>query len=394
MKNKNHYGVLGTGFSLALAAAFFCFGIGTTYAAAEVSVTVKNPDPYTGNQSWFVYTRNPGDIINDIASIKNFGDQEATVEIYPVDAVTSTGGSFILKFDHEDQYGIGDWTKIDQKEINIKPGERLDVPFAINLPEELPPGQYVGGIVIEYGSQQNGSAAGKCVAASGCENSFVTVKTRVGARIYITVPGSVEEKVAVTDFNFFTTITGQPRFKFRIENDGNVVYQPVAKIEIRDSNGKIYDSFSKSLGTVMSKSVTEPTISWDKDTPPFAKLTATADVTFNKRFQGTSKETMHGASATSTISFWIIPWSLIIYSLLLIFACMAVCFYRIVTFKRALAGSENYEVAEGEDIASIAEKKNVDWGKLAKLNRLKAPYIIKKGNIIFVPKNNKDVKTQ
>ncbi len=393
MKNKHQNGILRIGFTIALAAVLYCFGISTALASAEVSVTVKNPDPYTGNQSWFVYTKNPGDTISDIASIKNFGDEEATVDIYPVDAITTSSGSFILKFDHEDQTGIGDWSSVEKKQIKIKPDERLDIPFTITLPADLTPGQYVGGIVIEYGTAQSESEVGQCQSENGCESSFVTVKTRIGARIYITIPGSVEEKIEMTDFQFFTTLTGQPKFRFRIENKGNVVYQPIAKIEIRDADGNLYDSFSKSLGTIMSDSTTEPTISWDKEIPLFAKFSATASVTFNKRFQGSEKGTMHGAAVTRTAEFWIIPWTYIIYSILLILICSVVCYFRAIKYRKALAGSEKYEVEEGDDIVNIAHRNDLDWHKLAKLNKLKPPYIIKKGNILFVPKNKKDAKT-
>jgi hypothetical protein len=356
-------------------------------ADAEVTLTVKSPDPLTGNQSWFVYQRNPGQVIDDIASVKNFGDKEATVKIYPVDAISNNGGAFILKFDHEDQNGIGDWTEINQREITVKPDERIDIPFTITLPSDISPGQYLGGIVIEYGTA-DGSNDEKCKEGTpaDCNGSVIAVKTRIGSRIYITVPGAVEENVDMTDFGFYLTFTGQTRFKFKLENKGNVAYQPEAQIEVRDASGKVYDTFTKSLGILMPNSTTEPSVSWDKKIPLIANYSATAKVTFTKKFQGAG-ESRHGAAITKDINFWVIPWNHIIYISLVILACATLCALRMLRFKKLVASSTIYEVAETDDLVSIAAQNHVNWKRLAKINKLRPPYIIKKGSTLFVPKH-------
>ncbi|HRY91790.1 MAG TPA: DUF916 domain-containing protein, partial [Candidatus Gracilibacteria bacterium] len=128
--------------------AFFSANL-VAFAQLSVAITVKNPDPYTGNQSWFVYQKQSGETIDDIASIKNYGSKPATIHICAVDGTTNTSGAFILKFDSQQQSGIGSWISIDKDEVTLKPGERVDVPFKINIPKNLQPGQYMGGLVVE-----------------------------------------------------------------------------------------------------------------------------------------------------------------------------------------------------------------------------------------------------
>lgn len=381
--------MISAGKKLLLLLLIFFNTVPLSLAAHElVTLTVKNPDPYTGNQSWFVYTKNPGDTINDIATIKNYGDETVFVRIYPVDAATSTSGSFILKFQHEDQDGIGDWSTISKNEISIKAGERIDVPFKIKIPETISPGQYIGGIVIEYGPNVTQGNTKDCAANGNCGNSIVSVKTRIGSRIYLTIPGQAEEKVSLTDFSYYTTLTGQARFKLKIVNQGNVVYQPQAEITIRDGKGNVYDMFSKPLGTSMPNSVIEPVITWDKNRPLTANFSATASVTFPRRFQSVG-EILHGAPMVKTISFVIIPWDHIFYLSIIALIAVCLCAMHTMRLKHEVSDGAEYQVLDDDDIVSIAEKNRTSWRKLAELNGIKAPYILKKGMTIVIPKSAK-----
>jgi hypothetical protein len=358
----------------------------TAFASTEITLTVKNPDPYTGNQSWFVYEKNPGDVINDTASIKNFGDEPAIVRIYPVDAATNPGGSFILKFDHEKQAGIGAWTEVQKKEMLIQPGERIDMPFTISVPGEIAPGQYIGGIVIEYGKAGADSTDSASCQANNICSASVSVKTRIGSRIYLNIPGTASENVTLTDFQYGQTITGGSQFKFKIENNGNIPYEPKAEIAIFDSFGKLYDTLEKPLGLILPGTITEPVVAWDKKAPLIGNFRAIANVTFYKRYE-VSTPGLHGAaqSITKNVSFMITPWGPILFALVVTAGFFTYFAMQKYQFKKILAGCEKYEVTENEDLVSIAEKKNVNWEFLAHINRLKPPYVVRKGHVIYVP---------
>jgi len=387
MKNRKMFGLKTLLLILSSAICWF-LAYSPALAAAEVTLTVKNPDPYTGNQSWFVFNKNPGESIEDIATIKNFGDEAATVQIYPVDATTSQSGSFILKFEHEDQDGIGEWTTMSSTSIQVKPGERIDVPFIINVPKELSPGQYIGGIVIEYGPKKTGEPEASCAGQTNCGQSTVSVKTRIGSRIYLSIPGKAKEDIQINDFRYFTSLSGQPRFKFTIENNGNVTYQPQAEITIRDGSGKIYDSFIHSLGNSMPGTTVEPIVNWEKTRPLLADFTATAKVTFPKRF-AVAGEALHGTAITKTVNFWIVPWShIFIFTVFAVFAAM-LCFLHTMRVRKALANSESYQVGAEDDLMSLAKKLKVSWKSIARLNKLKAPYSLRKGTKILIPKHKK-----
>jgi hypothetical protein len=47
---------------------------------------------------------------------------------------------------------------------------------------------------------------------------------------------------------------------------------------------------------------------------------------------------------------------------------------------------EDYSVNKGETVFSIAQTHNIDWTALATINNLKAPFALKQGQILKIPK--------
>lgn len=347
-------------------------------ASAQISITVKNPNPYTGNQSWFVYQKRPGQIIEDIATIKNFGKETEKVKVYAVDATSNADGNFVLTFSNQKQESIGAWTQIEEKELTLKPGERVDVPFTISIPSNVTPSEYVGGIVAESDKSGNDCKEAACA-------SSISVKTRVGSRIYITVPGVVKDNISWTDFQLKERSNGKMSFYFRIENKGNVTYKPRATIEILDNAGNVFDTIEKTLGESLPHTTFESNVMWNKEELPFlANFQVEARVEFIKSFKN-SNELHSAAPQKKILQFWIIPWRALELTMLLI-ASFGVSF--IISkrnYRKLIAHCHEYEVEENENIGSIAGKYHISWQRLAKINKLTAPYILTKGQKILVP---------
>ena len=367
----------------------FLVNSGTALASTEVSITVKNPNPYTGNQSWFVYETEAGETIEDVATVKNFGSQAATVSIYAVDASTTTSGTFTLKMKNEPQLNIGDWTNLQIKELILKPGERVDIPFGISIPEGATPSQYFGGIVVESSSTASKIPPEDCPGNNICGTS-VAVKTRVGARIYLTVPGAIKEDVSWNSFSQVKSLSGRTYFTFEIENNGNVSYEPRAEITVYDTMGGIYDKFSAPLGISLPGTTIEPKIAWSKETPLMGKFTAEAHVSFPKRFHTKSIPLRGTAIQPKSISFWIIPWGMITAFIIILFSGVGSFCVSLYRRKKLLETCEKYVIKGNENIISIANTRNIDWKLLAKINKLKPPFVVRKGDSIWAPKKDEE----
>lgn len=371
--------------SAILFGAMFMLTANNAFALGQVTLTVKNPDPFKGNHSWFIYEEEAGQVIEDIATLKNFSNKPATVNIYAVDATSSDGGSFILKFREEEQKGIGYWTDVEVKSITINPNEVVDVPFKIVLPEGVTPGQYIGGLIVETGdpAELNEKYEESCTQENLCGTS-IAVRTRVGTRIYLTVPGKTYEDFALTDFNASKSITGTTKFQFRIENNGNVAYEPQTVIDVYDGMGNLYEHIEKPLGISSPGTVINPVVKMKKR-PLIGNFTAKASVTFDRQF-GDSEFHEAPPSEFMELSFWVMPWEIIFILLLFILAIGGIVFQRKMVWKSYLEHAEDYIVKSGEDIEHVAHNRHINWKKLAKFNKLKPPYIIREGDTLKVPK--------
>lgn len=377
---------------LGAAALTLLTGISVAFASAQVAITVKNPDPYTGNQSWFIYEKDPGTIIEDIASIKNFGDEKAYIKVYAVDADSSESGSFILKFESESQKGIGAWTTVENEDYELDPGERVDVPFKIEVPVDTSPGQYLGGIVAESKANSENTVKKLCSSNQVCPTG-VGVSTRIGARVYLTVPGTAKEDVLWEEFKYTKGLTGKSYFNFKIINNGNVSYEPRAHITIYDTIGGIYDEFEAPLGTSLPNTTIDSKIPWTKESPIFGKYSAEAKITFPKRFHSASATLLQGSAVEPrTITLWVIPWGIICIFIVLVAIGSGSYAWYLKRLNTIIESCEKYTVGPDEDIVHLAKKRNVSWKLIAKINKLKPPYTIRKGSIILVPKKNKNAK--
>lgn len=364
-------------------AVFLFFGFGTAYGTAQITLTVKKPNPYEENLSWFVYTNNAGETVSDMATVKNFSNEPVDVNVYAVDALSSETGSFILTFPEEEQKGIGAWTDVKSKSLTIPPYEVIDVPFEIKIPADAPPGQYLGGIVIENGQGETAAEV------SGKENgTSVSVKTRIGSRVYLTIPGEIIEDIQFTDFYAQKELTtGITKFYLTLVNNGNMSYEPELIIDIYDPAGNLYETIKKTVGTIAPKSTIKPVVQMENK-PLIGNFSAKATMVFKCKF---APENLHGNAhyLEKEITFWEIPWRRMFLALFVIFTVMTVITERKLARRRYFTNGEQYVVNSNENLVSIGNSRNVSWRKIARYNRIKAPYIVRQGDKIIVPKVKK-----
>lgn len=366
----------------AIVTAALILGIGSANATAQITLAVKNPNPYQGNFSWFVYTEDAGEKITDIATLKNFSNEPVDVILYAVDAVSSDSGSFILSFTADEQKGIGAWTEVQSKSLTIPPYEVIDVPFEITIPADAPPGQYIGGIVIEKGSSDDSTGEG-----SKENGTSISIKTRIGSRVYLTIPGEIIEDVSFTEFSAKKEITGITRFSLTLENKGNMSYEPEVKIDIFDQSGNLYETIKKPLGTIAPMSTIKPVVEMGKR-PFLGNYTAKAYVEFKCKFV---PEDLHGSAHyyEKETTFWAIPWGIILTVLFIFFALLSIFTEQKLARKKYFNQSEEYTVSAHEDLVAIAKTRNVHWRKVARYNKLQAPYVVREGDKLIIPKIKK-----
>lgn len=173
----------------------------------------------------------------------------------------------------------------------------------INVPDDASPGGHYG--VIRFtGTPPN------------LEGQGVSLSASLGSLIFLSVSGDVTENLSLEEFSvnkngksgtFFESLP--LNFVERIKNDGNVHEQPGGSIVITNMFNKTVATFSynPSARYILPASTRKFEQPLDKSVVAnkrlFGKYTATLNVTYG---EGNNK------TATSTITFWVIPWKLIV----------------------------------------------------------------------------------
>lgn len=350
------------------------------FAQGGISLTTKNYDPNTGNQSWFNYEELAGSSISDSITIHNKGAAPVTIRLSAKDAFSNEAGSFSLTDENTQQNGLGSWTKLEKNQIILAANESADVDFVINIPKNTAPGEYFGGITAETIDQCTGDCAGN-----------IQVKTRTGNRIYLTVPGKRKEEIKLTQIDQSQT-DKLVHFKFHINNSGNVAFSPKAKIDIYDLFNNKIDSFEENLGQSFPNSNISPEISWNNKIylgPAKAKIR----IHFLELNQGRNS-TLRGTPffQDQTVEFITIPWLHAIYLLAFLALLLGFALYKHNKLIRLIKISKEYRVKENDTLELISEKNKISWQKLAQINNLKAPYSIQSGQILRIPKINEKKK--
>jgi len=217
-------------------------------------------------KSWFIYTLKPGEVEEAKVNVVNQSDQSVEVKIYPVDAVTTKDGAFAPQSEDREKVDVGAWITMPVSELSLKPNETKAVDFTIKVPENAEVGDHMGAIIVQ--SKE---------APEAEKGTAMKVASRVGARIYLTVPGEIIKELEFKDFNWKME-EGQVVFYLTLANGGNVRISPKGEIEIKDESENAVDKIKITEREVFPKDTIVLPTKWEKTI--VGKFTALATVNY------------------------------------------------------------------------------------------------------------------
>lgn len=239
-----------------------------------LGVFPAHPDPNIPySQSWLIYNLVGGETKRDEFYIANQSDQTVTVKIYAVDAVMTKDGAFALKQENEKKIGVGAWLKLDKQQLTLLPNQKQLVGFSFQVPKDAEVGDHMGGIIVEKIDQNSAQGTLK-------------VRTRIGLRVYETVPGKLIKSLKINKLTanyYIKNKKAKPVLKltFGLENSGNVHLNPTADLTLVDNlTGRTVADKKASLGTIFPQGLTEVAVTWEKP-PSFGYFTIKAKVKYD-----------------------------------------------------------------------------------------------------------------
>ena len=396
------------------------------------------------SKSWFIYHLDLGTSKEDSLTISNLFSDQWDALIYAADSVKSSSGGFALKQISEDKTEVGSWVKFypdpkpdytnkifeDGKKIfeacaistddltknynltadqindfgqwcigktdvdlTMKAGEKIDLPFVITIPQNAEVGEHTGGILIQKQNKDE---------ATQSDGSKVLLTTRVGVRIYETVPGEIIKKLSFSDFSvaknfdeFYLPWNKEKRDKFgeyvitsTVQNSGNASADFKEKIIIKNLiTGNTQNIDDREFQVLRGDNFTS-TLAW--------KSPRIAFLSFQKEYTYKDANGSDQTVVSETISKWFIPWREMVMTLILLLIILASYLIWKNWWKKYYGGIGwiPYTVKKGDTIMALSREFNVDWKKLTRTNRIKAPYLLEARQIIKVPDNKKGLASE
>jgi len=226
-------------------------------------------------KSWFIYTLEPSEVKEAKVNVVNQSDQSVEVKIYPVDAVTTKDGAFAPQPEDREKVDVGAWINMPVSELSLKPNATKAVDFTIKVPENAEVGDHMGAIIVQSKETQEAE-----------KGTAMKVVSRVGARIYLTVPGKIIKELELKDFNW--KMEGdRVVFDLTLTNKGNVRISPKGEIEIKDESGNAVDKIKITEREVFPKDTIVLPTRWEKTM--VGKFTALAAVNYGTEKNLTKK---------------------------------------------------------------------------------------------------------
>ena len=396
-------------FVLVLSAFSFCLPT----ALAGYSVI---PAPPIEHQ--FTYEIKPGAEKSGTILIENFDNTPVTISLYGADGTQSDQGTYALTTRFNKQQHLGQWITISQPVVTVGPREKKQVDFKITIPKDATPGTYSGGIAAETGGNLPGSKQYKDIISDGDGGTLqlpktatvptnnVTITSRFVVKIFVKIPGTVTYKYEWPDFSVLQQKGTYPTFRVEYKNLGNTIIRVQHKIEIKgfpslpepgpNSKFKLEKDalvIDPPIVTLLQKSDAIIPVRWD-NAPDFGFYTATATSTFSK-YDITTNKLTDTRTEIHELKFYIpiklgSPIGLSLVTLALLILGSALFFsIRYLMLQDLIKNSKTYTIKEDDTLTDLAKTSHIGWKKLAHINKIKAPYILKPGQKILLPKKNK-----
>lgn len=351
-------------------------------ASGGIGGRPANPDPENPRtQSIFIMTVDRGAEASDEVLVSNTTDQTQTIEMYAVDGMTTNTGAYTCRQEADARVRVGAWTRLAKNEIVLEAGKSEKVGFQV----AVPPSGDVG--------EQNGCIVFQTPQDTSAQEGNVRIQMRQAIRLVVTVPGELHKKVEIESFNYATS-GDRPTYTLKVKNVGNVSSDIDARVKVTSVFGN--EVYQNGGGyPVMPDQSLE--LSFEDDKAPIMGgwYWMEAAVKYDKRagvFGTDSVDNLATLQSEKKLVFikptstgWLIYGAILLLALLAVGVGLAKKWQRSQAVRRGV----RHHVAAGETIQTVADKYGVSWKAVARLNDIKAPYTLRAGQVLKVPRTRK-----
>lgn len=278
-------------------------GVSPAAAADDVPWEIKPSDNSFGSKRPnYTYTLPKGGQVQDGFVVVNRGKTPLQLAVYAADAFTTDAGRVDLRTSEAKPVDVGAWVRPDRTSVKVAPGQSVQVPFRVALPDDVAPGDHLGGIVTS-------------VTQAG------DVERRVALRIRLRVSGELEPALAVDNLNVQYS-GSDATVSYQVHNTGNAI---IAARQVASVAGP-FGHWDTHSGEVKDTPQLLPGESWKvevpiKGVPLTGRLSAKVEVV--PLLTDAAGSTAAFTAVTGTTHTWMASWLLmllVVFSVVLVVA--------------------------------------------------------------------------
>lgn len=251
----------------------------------------------------------PGTVISDKFLLINEQNNDQTFYT-SVENFEAKGESGSPSFSTSTE-GLASWVTVT-KQITLKKGERVEIPFSVRVPKDADAGGHFAAIFMS--TVPPSTKAGE-----------LAVGAKIGMLILLRVSGDIKEgggvlSLSLKDGGYF--VTSLPvDFVYRFSNSGNDRVNPTGTLSVRNIIGYKTEELNanQSLGNVLPKSVRRFEVKWGDEAPLPSSASFFNHVIYEARnfAFGPYFVNLHVTFGTSGVSdkflfIFVFPWHLLI----------------------------------------------------------------------------------
>jgi len=261
----------------------------------------------------------PGQVVSKEITVTNNSNSAKLLYVYLRDfrAEGEEGKPKLTAPGTETGFSLAAWINISAEPQEFGANESKTIPFEVAIPSDAGPGGYYGAILF-------GTEPPRLNLDSEEKGAGLAIGQQTGALLLLQVKGDVNEEARIREFTTGKGVYGTPfdiEFLVRVENMGNVHIKPIGTIAIQNMFGAEVGSVRVNDGgsNVLPDSIRRLTENWQGE-GGFGRYTASIGLSFGTatRLGGQGKQTLY-----TEMTFWIIPWRIIVPILLTLIIAFA-----------------------------------------------------------------------
>lgn len=263
--------------TIAFALLINLFTVSPTYAESQgqmSNVAMNALGPQATAKGYYDLEVKPGERFDLPFSVTNPSDQPVEVTVYPADAATGDGGGIYARGPQETSSQVGTWLTPASRTFVLAPGENRAVSFSLQVPPTAQSGQHIGAVIARV--FQPGTDPGK--PGENQANLRLNYVRQVLIAVVATVPGPVTHKLTPTGIEHFYQAE-QLWLRVKVRNDGSVIEKPRGSLRILDQNQQVLSTHGLMMESVYPGTEGGILVPVDAGMAKFGAYTAAVELT-------------------------------------------------------------------------------------------------------------------